>query len=234
MTDLITLYKHVKPDVPGCPDPLLDRAIINAAIEFHEESKIYCAELTAINVVADEPEYDLVPPAGYAVVDIRRARFDDKPLIAKSRDQLDQMWVDQNTRSLFHYHHMTGYNFDADSWEVATTSRPQFFYQPTSSSLRLVAIPDTAYVGGLKVNAALKPTPDATAIEDWIYNDYYKAIAAGAIAEVARIPEKMWTNPGLGDLRDREFRAGIAKARGRSLRDHARNDRQTGRTRTHV
>lgn len=231
-TPFADLLPEVLPDVPGCADLVAERAIRNAAIRFCQESKLYRQDLTPINVVADEPEYTVTPPAGYALVDIRRALFDGQPLYFISQDELDRLWNDATTRVNHFLTHDSG--LDTDTWQTATSSRPKYFFQPDKEKVRLVGIPTVAVTGGLELNVALKPTPTATQIEDWLYNDHFRTLAFGALGELLKIPQKPWTDKGLSDHYESLFREGIGIAKGEALRDHGRNDRVVGRVRSYV
>lgn len=232
--DFDQLLPEILPDVPGCADPIAIRAIRNAVVEFCERTALYRSTLAAIDVVADTAEYALAAPAGYAVVDVRRATLDGYPLTFKSQDQLDREWnEDARGMALYLYHRKVGEGLDAKSWQTAVSDRPQTYFMTNPSTIRLVGIPTTAITGGLLVTVALKPTPAATQIVDWLYNDYYRTLAYGALAELLKLPKKPWTDMALASHYHRLFNEGIEKAHGESLRDHGRDDQTIRRIKAH-
>ena len=64
----------------------------------------------------------------------------------------------------------------------------------------------------------LKPKLSATGVEDFIYDAHGRAIASGAIARLAEIPNKEWSNPELSLQHRFEFNRGITNAKGRDTR----------------
>lgn len=64
----------------------------------------------------------------------------------------------------------------------------------------------------LTVSVYVKPSTDATEIDDFIYAEYEETIACGAIAVLAKIPKKTWTDLQLSVSKRRDFVNGMAEA----------------------
>ena len=64
----------------------------------------------------------------------------------------------------------------------------------------------------MTVNVALKPLPTVTALPDFLFNDYYQAIAAGAKAKLMIMPGKEGTNPEYANLHSEVFQTGVRGA----------------------
>ena len=89
--------------------------------------------------------------------------------------------------------------------------------------LRFYPTPDAKY--GFNGNAVIKPSRTATGVEDFIFETHSKAIASGAIASLAAIPGKEWTNPDLAMMYRQGFIKATDDARGRDTRKaHMRVD----------
>ena len=74
------LHPDVLMYVPGCPDPVLDQEIRNAAIEFFRRTRVWTEWLEPIYTSAGVREYDLDLPSGSEVVRIEQATRNGSPL----------------------------------------------------------------------------------------------------------------------------------------------------------
>lgn len=232
MTAFNDLYTEILPDVPGCSEPLMDRAIRNAVVQFCERARVLRETLPKINVVADQAEYSCAPsdPTNRALVHVWHLTFEGKPVERKTEDQLDLEFEEAQDRYAYlFYHHHAYAGFDSDDWRTAKTSRPRYFYEKRPDKVRLVGIPTTAITDGLEIEIILKPTRAATAVDDFVIEDYYKTLAHGALAELLALPKKPWTDGGLSQYHRGHFEDGIAQAHADALRNFARDDRPVGR-----
>lgn len=232
MTQLSDLFPEVLPDVPGCSNPLALRAMKNANIAFHRKSQIYCQDIPVIPIVADQAKYTVANPSNFQVINFRNVLVDDKPVTQKSEDQLDNEWVELSRAYTYRlYHHSAFAGLDATSWRTATSQQPKFYYSDTPNDIRLVAIPNVATIIGIKIKVALQPDlATAAVVTDWIFEEYYRVIAAGSLAELFRLPNKKWSNPANAEFYRAEFSHGCNEAHNDKLRGFTRNDQTTGRT----
>lgn len=67
----------------------------------------------------------------------------------------------------------------------------------------------------------LKPDRAATSLPDILYNDWFSAIEAGAMASLMLMPGKDWTNPKLGLIHQRNYLIGLGQAK---MKTRKRND----------
>ncbi len=167
-------YKDCLPDLPGVPQPLLDHALRNAAIDFCTRSKAHRVDLAAIDAVANTGVYALssVLPAGAGLVEIVAARFDGEPLAPKAPEFLERRYDDWQT-------------------EVGT---PIYYTQQSSDSILVVPAPSADASGAIKIKAAVCPTATATGLDDWLFAKFRMNIAAGAKAILMLDAEKSWGN----------------------------------------
>jgi hypothetical protein len=68
------------------------------------------------------------------------------------------------------------------------------------------------------VYAVLKPNRAGTGVEDWIYETWADTIVSGAIAQLAMIPNKEWTDVSLAAMHKGMFERAITTARTRDFR----------------
>jgi hypothetical protein len=65
---------------------------------------------------------------------------------------------------------------------------------------------------GLAMRVALKPAPDAAAVDDRLFNEYREPIALGAKARLMLSPGKPYGNPSLGTACYQQFKMRAAEA----------------------
>jgi hypothetical protein len=90
------------------------------------------------------------------------------------------------------------------------------YFMVSPDIIRLVYIPEAD--GVLDVKVALTTSKRSTGIEDFIWDQYYEYIAAGAKRRVMRIPNKPYSQPELAKEYGMTERFGIDQARSRSLK----------------
>jgi hypothetical protein len=64
----------------------------------------------------------------------------------------------------------------------------------------------------------VKPSLSAKGIEDFIFESHGRSIAAGAIARIAGIPNKEWSDPDVSMRSQIEFERAMCAAKGRDTR----------------
>jgi hypothetical protein len=186
------MLNDVLPDVPGCATDLAVNALRNAAIELCTKSWIYTQPSDPQDTVKDQAEYDLDTFNGYKTIGIVSAYFDDAKLIPIGGTSLN--------RSNLHW---------AD--DVGT---PTNYYSLDYTTVRLYRIPDV--VGTLNTTVALTPTKTSSGIENYIYDLYSEALAAGAKARLMLIPSKPFTDPNTSREYRLQFSAAITDAKWRA------------------
>lgn len=236
MAEFRDLFNQVLPDLPQVPEPLVTRAIRNAVIQLCERTRVLRETLPAIDVEADQAEYSIAPSQSHhALVHARNVLFDEKPVERKTQDQLDLEWSEAQDRFSYLFYHRHAYTgYDADDWTQASSAQPRYYFEKRPAKIRLVATPSTAITGGLVVTIAVKPQRDATTVEDWLLEDYFREIARGALAELFAIPKKDWTEPQLAEHYRQLFEQDLGRIHGDSLRDWARDDRPVGRVQSYA
>jgi hypothetical protein len=200
-------FSNVMPEVPGCPEITAFNAIQNAAIEFCEKSLILQRDHDPITVVAGIVDYDLEPPTGYLVVKVMRAWLEGNELTALAPDMVRGPEV---------------YNRLYSSYAAQPTT-PTAFLQKDVRTVSLWGLPDKKYNNGLTMRVALKPTRAAETIEDEIYEDYYEAIANGALVRLLNSQGKPYSSRDGAAVADRQFRQAINVARQRATHGNVRS-----------
>lgn len=185
MAALTAFAKHVQPEVPGCPQPIVHEAILQACIEFCERTEMFDAVLPVDTVVGDNT-YALTAATGYSAYKVLFVRRGDSPLDSSNRETFDA------TPAL------------ADAGEAT------HYYFDSTGQLVLGPVPDT--VETLSVKAVVVPAVDATTVPDALSARWMLAIAAGAKAKLYSQKNTAWYDPAEAQLKERDFSEAINKA----------------------
>lgn len=116
MQALAVFIPYIAPEVPGCPEPLMEDAIRRACIEFCRRSEIL-REALPVDTVAGEDTVTLAPVGG-DVARVYDVMIDDVPL-------------DRTRR--------------ADTPNDQDPGEPDYYYVEGVNTLRLYPVPDAIY-----------------------------------------------------------------------------------------
>lgn len=176
---------EVRPHVDGCPDPVMENAVRNAAIDFCVNSKMWRYDLDHISVAPNVPAYDLGPPTNSVIAEVLSAEYDGNPIYPKPKEDLDR---------------------EVPGWRGGLTGTVVgYFLSPDKATMTLVRTPARAIANGLIVEAALKPSRAATVLESWIFEDHLETIAIGARWKLYAMKGMKWESAGKAESCERDF-----------------------------
>lgn len=209
--DYRDLFWMVRAELPNVPLPLLFSNYANAVREFFSKSKAWqhncpnalsLAASTAWPSLTEGTDY---PTDTYIVEPVKVKWSDGEVINFKTRDQLDQA--------------------DPD-WEQATGTRAKFWTITSPGEWRMYpllssAVSDTIY---LRVAVAPKLTMSdaATAVPQYLADEFSEVWAHGALSKLMKIPGKDWTNVNLAAQYGQMFEQGIKMAKSRAAADFGR------------
>lgn len=184
-------YPHVQPFVPGCPEVVIDQHLLDAAADFCERSEVWKYNLDRDSTIAGLSEYTLDPPSG-ALIENVVALYLDGALLKRVSD------------------------LDFKDYPDRGNAKPTCFSVYEDQQVRFYPTPDKAY--SFTGVCVLKPSLSATGVEDFIFETHRKTIACGAVASLAVIPGKEWSNPELSAYYTAKFHKAMDDAKGRDTR----------------
>lgn len=185
------LVSEVLPDVPGCPDITIERAIRDAAIEFFDASCAYTVDQDGEVVAAGTDVIDLAIPTGTRLVQVLRAQLGQTPLHQMSRDDLFR---------------------SGRPWQT-DVGRPQLVTFESDRAVRLVPIADQTLAELLYIRFAVAPTRASSSIPDAIGERYFRELVYGAKSIVMLMPGMVWSNQQLGAAYRDLFLRGVREAK---------------------
>lgn len=202
----ISLFRaDILPDVPTCPNAIVDQAIRNAAIDFCRYTLTWRYTLSPINVVADTAEYALTPPSDSLIESIHYATHDDTPLVKTTEAEMDS----------------------EEGWRDNTTTSPDKYYISSRGTIKLVYTPEDSLINGLDIIVILKPTQTATTLADTLYDDHLEAISHGAKSRLFAKPGKPWTSADAAIYHDAMFMKAKRMEKAERLNDYTRFGKAT-------
>jgi hypothetical protein len=190
------LLPDVLPNLAADPsDPVTERAIRRAVIEFCAGSWVWQHFMDPIDLVAGESFYDLEPPTGGDISAIMDVKCDGRSLVNKSLE-----WL----------------NKEHPSWRLDREA-PKWFTQTTPDQIILAKVPDISVTGGLLVTMATEPARTSTNFPRWICNSFIYNLVDGALATLMLMPDKPWTDLKNGQARLESFNTAISNARANGI-----------------
>jgi len=174
MKSFSAFLPRILPYLPGCSEPLVNQALLNAAIEFCEATNVLRQNLDTFDTVVGEVQYDLYPPTSqHTISRVMSVSVNGVDLAPGMAEVIRNDLPTQN-------------------------AMPRGFYTDRTDSLftlRLSPPPDKVYP--VVVNVALRPTITATQLEDDLFNIWIDPLVNGAIARCMMIPDQPFTNYGM-------------------------------------
>jgi hypothetical protein len=176
-------------EVPRCSQPLAEQKVLDAAIEFCRRTHILKVQHTPISAVAAQREYDWAPGSNLKVVRPEQVFYNGVQIDPATEDDLAALYTNWNTE----------------------TGTPKFYLQQVLEKLILCPIPDEDLADAITALVSVRPSLDATDIDDAIFDKYVEEIAWGAKARLFAMPNTDWFSPDGAAYNKRLFESCIAR-----------------------
>jgi hypothetical protein len=181
---------YIQPILPGCPEIIIESHLQEAAAEFCALSQIWRYDIDKDFTSKNTAEYEIEVPAKSVLEDILVLYVDGQP-IKRVSDR----------------------HFDLPK---TSKGRPSCYTIYQDTQIRFYPTPDNKYT--FEGIGAIKPSLSADGVEDFLFETHGRSIACGAIARLAIIPGKEWTNPDLAAYYKSEFYKHTTDAKRRDTR----------------
>lgn len=178
----------VKPLVPGCPDPMVERAVCDAAVEFCELTQAFTQRAT-LKVKAGRAEYEVVSDEGIPGM-VQAVTVGDHVLPPVFMEALTNAY--------------------GEAWKDHTGT-PRYYIGDGEDYLRLYPVPEADDTGTMTL--ALRPSRCDSCWDDRLYERYGEVIADGALARLLNQVSTPWVDPNAALQRRQRFMQGINKVR---------------------
>lgn len=186
------------PHLPGCPDPSLKLYLASTASDFFARTYLWREQIDALYIAPNVVDYDLSADTGL-VEDVISVVYNETAL---ERTDLRLIGAEK----------------------LSETGEPREYWVQADNTIRVFPTPTERT--SLKVFAVLKPNRSGTGVEDWIYETFADTIVSGAIAQLAMIPGKEWSDVSLAGMHKGLYERAVTNARIRDFRGVPRMVRQ--------
>jgi len=210
MISLDSFLTRLLPQVPACPEPTALQALLDASIDFCEETQVVRYVTAPVALVAGTGTYALTVPSDTRVSRIIRAWCGSRRLVMVPAAEID---------SPLAYVTNTG---DA----TASQGAPTLAYTKTAGSVSVYPLPDTASASTYLLSAlvALSPTRAATTVDDSLFNEWVEYIVAGALYRLALTPGTPYSDAAVATAAVAVYRLGVNRARVEANRNRTGGD----------
>ncbi len=190
-----SFYPYVQPYVPGCPEIVIESHLQEAAAEFCANSEVWRFTIDPDYTSKNTSDYDIDVPTNAILENVLTFSLDGKPLSHLSERHITPPMLADGT---------------------AVKGTPTSFSTLDDASIRLYPTPVAKHT--FYGTAVLKPKLTATGVENFIFETHGRSIAAGAIAQIAGIPGKEWSDLEVSMTFKRKFEMAMCEAKGRDTR----------------
>lgn len=175
MVPLKDFRPDIKMSVGNVHEPIIDRAISGAAIEFCDKTRLWSEELNPLVLTPEISEYEL-----------------DYDCITRVLIGLTEVYIDGAHLAPVP---LANLNKMVRDWRSKTALKPTNYYLSEPNKIQLYPAPNADASGELTFRGSFKPHRKSTELPDFIYNDYYDAIVAGAEYRLHSMKGKSWYSP---------------------------------------
>ena len=204
MLNIDVFLSRLMPSVNGCPEPLARQSVLDAAIEFCEETGVVRVTTDPTYLQAGTASYTVDLPTYQKVVTVQRAWYGPRELIAVPDSQVANV---------------AAYVAEAPT---DAAQEPVYFVESVPGEVTLYPTPGAGATAPVVFRASTKPMRSATLVENVLYEDWIDPIVAGAMARLHAIPDTPFFNPTASGYQASLFRLGINRARSEAIRGRVR------------
>lgn len=158
---------YVMPDVPGCPQVMVDDAIREGCRRFSQDTWLLTYDVPAFNTVSGTQSYVLTPPSQHEVFGVKTVvkSGEAPPLLPMTEQTLARYAPDDGTPYRYWF------------------KTPSLWLYPTPN-----------LVVALTVEALIRPTQTATTVDNQ-FVEFREAITCWAKYKLMMVAGKSWYNP---------------------------------------
>ena len=239
-----TLISKVNPSVPGCPYPMIEQYIKDAAIRTCERTLAWRYQPPVFNLTPAVTEYSYNKPANTDVHAVFEALVNCDALQRLTLEQAIYQWpcwadlysgigssevwssTPSNTLNSSEFNvpmYNNQSNFVLPDSALAEASTPQAICQLTPDKYLILPLPDNQRVYEMRMFLALKPKKSATGMDEVLFDELEDVIMHGALQHLLVLPNTNWSDRELASyharqyifhLNERRARANLSNMRG--------------------
>jgi len=194
----LSLVQRLVTSVPGCPQPVIEQYVRDAAIDACERTLAWRYEQPLIRLTPGVYEYPYEQPSGSEVHAFITASVNGRPIDAVTLEDIHRRYPD---------------------WPSFASDRragPRFIMQFDVDNFALAPVPDDSVVYDLKMIVALKPLRTARGMDQTAMDDLENVIMHAALRDLLILPDKNWSDRELGSFHAKQYIHKTAERRARA------------------
>lgn len=231
----ISLVPRINPSVPGCPQPLMEQAVRNAAVRACETTLLWRHAEPEVVVSAGVHQYFYSKPQGTDVHAVLAATLNDSPLDRLTLDQAillypqwadlyngvsyEELWSGSGALNGSAYNALAlngGAEFSMPASAMEGASQPRVMTQLTPDQYILLPLPDDAEVYKLRLIYALKPKRTSTGMPQYLFDELEDILFHSALQELLLLPNESWNDRELATYHARQHLSRVTERRARA------------------
>jgi hypothetical protein len=189
MSALADFYDLLLPELPGITTPMVDLHLREVARDFCVKTSAWVEDLTAISLVAEQGTYAVATPASSELV-----RITELTVAGELLWRLTDRNAERDTTSAIPKYQ---------------ANQPPFQLSADLTQVTLIEVPTAAVVAGLKIKAALKPSPAAATLPDFLKAQHSEAMRHGVLSRLMAMGRKPWTDRELAVAYDARWKSAV-------------------------
>ena len=194
----LDIVNRLSPSVPGCPTPVTEQYVRDAAIEACERTLAWRYEQPRIRLTKGAAEYPYESPSDAEVHAFITATCNGEQLLPVTLEHIYDLypkWPNQET---------TEY------------SKPRYVTQLDPDNFMVAPQPDDLTSYDVRMIVCLKPLRTATKMDKTVLDDLENVIMHGALQHLLVLPDRTWSDRELASYHAKQFAFKISERRARS------------------
>jgi hypothetical protein len=195
--NFLTVVNRLSPSVPGCPQPIVEQYVRDAAIEACERTLAWRYVQPAIRLSAGVYDYPYEAPDDTEVHAVLTATVNGTPITPVTIEQMYDLFPKWPNQSSDEY------------------SEPRYITQLDVDNFTVAPVPDSVTSYDIRMVVVLKPLRDAPGMDKTVLDDLENVIMHGALQHLLVLPERTWSDRELASYHAKQFAYKIAERRAR-------------------
>jgi len=197
-----SLAARINPSVPGCSLPLIVQHVRTAAIQTCERTLAWRYEQPAFNLTPGKYAYTYNKPTDADVHAVMHVALNENealsPITLDQATELYPGWVRASTTAQ----------------DIADNGgQPRFITQVSPSQYNVLPPPNADKTYTLRMIYALKPSRDASEMDEGVMNQLEEAIVSKTLQDLLVLPGTSWSDRELASYHAKQFIARVSEQR---------------------
>lgn len=195
--------------VPGCPFPVIEKFVRDAAIEVCAKTLVWKYEQPTIRLTPGIHDYEYESPSAAEVHAFVWVTVINTPVNSATPENGTPMFALTLEQLYKRYPNWPNHNLEA-------RSQPRHIGHLDADHFAVAPIPDDAMRYDVRMLTALKPLRDAAGMDETVLDDIENVVMDGALSELYLLPEKNWTDRKLGEFHRTRYLKRTSETRARA------------------